>query len=213
MSIELSLDALINATVDLVGREHLIGPTTTLAPFTVKRMGALTPPSLPIDGERYLVGTGATGDWLGHDGEGAQWVADPGMWIFLPVQTLLNEEDGAVWIRVGGTWSKYENGPAKVETVLDAAYTLKASDTGKYLTCVHATGCVITIPTQAKVGWSDYVEIHGRGVFQGVTFVTEAGVVLTKPEFFLTQTIPLSAWTLKREGVDKWTLIGYLEEE
>jgi hypothetical protein len=43
-----------------------------------------TPPATPTDGDRYLVGTAATDDWAGHDGEFA--FREAGSWRFAPPQ-------------------------------------------------------------------------------------------------------------------------------
>jgi len=35
----------------------------------VKSRVLATPPGAPMDGDRYIVGVGAAGDWIGRDGE------------------------------------------------------------------------------------------------------------------------------------------------
>lgn len=39
-----------------------------------------TPPGSPSEGDRYLIGASATGDWAGHEDEIATW--DGGAWLF-----------------------------------------------------------------------------------------------------------------------------------
>jgi hypothetical protein len=64
------------------------------------------PPGSPTDGDRYIVGSGATGDWAGWDLNVALWT--DGAWLRLPPRTgwrawvedegLLLVFDGAGWI-------------------------------------------------------------------------------------------------------------------
>ncbi len=64
------------------------------------------PPGSPTDGDRYIVGSGATGDWAGWDLNVALWT--DGAWLRLPPRTgwsawvedegLLLVYDGAGWI-------------------------------------------------------------------------------------------------------------------
>jgi hypothetical protein len=64
------------------------------------------PPGSPADGDRYIVGSGATGDWAGWDLNVALWT--DGAWLRLPPRTgwrawvedegLLLVYDGAGWI-------------------------------------------------------------------------------------------------------------------
>ena len=43
------------------------------------------PPGSPTDGDRYIVGSGATGDWAGWDLNVALWT--DGVWLRLPPRT------------------------------------------------------------------------------------------------------------------------------
>ena len=73
------------------------------------------PPASPADGDRYIVGSGATGDWAGWDLNVALWTE--GVWLRLPPRTgwrawvedegLLLVYDGAGWI--GTTPSTLQN--------------------------------------------------------------------------------------------------------
>ncbi|MCL3882536.1 DUF2793 domain-containing protein [Marivita sp. GX14005] len=64
------------------------------------------PPASPTDGDRYIVGSGATGDWTGWDLNVALWT--DGAWLRLPPRTgwrawvedesLLLVYDGAGWV-------------------------------------------------------------------------------------------------------------------
>lgn len=54
-----------------------------LVQIAVKASGATVPPGTPADGDRYLLGSGATGVWAGRDSslavyaDGAWWFAAP----------------------------------------------------------------------------------------------------------------------------------------
>lgn len=54
------------------------GPTVISSTLTA-------PPSTPMDGDRYIVPTGATGAWAGMAGNVAIWDANTGEWVFLPI--------------------------------------------------------------------------------------------------------------------------------
>jgi hypothetical protein len=46
-----------------------------------------TPPELPQDGDRYIVGVEPTGDWTGHEDKIAQWNATDEAWDFIVPET------------------------------------------------------------------------------------------------------------------------------
>ncbi|PKQ10796.1 MAG: hypothetical protein CVT70_17685 [Alphaproteobacteria bacterium HGW-Alphaproteobacteria-1] len=86
------------------------------------------PPTSPVDGDRYIVGSGATGDWAGWDLNVALWT--DGAWMRLPPRTgwrawvededLLLVFEGAGW--VGTTPSALQNlALLGVGTTADAA--------------------------------------------------------------------------------------------
>lgn len=67
-----------------------------------------TPPVSPADGDRYIVGVEATGDWTGHEGKIAQWNDTDEVWEFatpesgkfisvLNVTDGLYQFDGSIW--------------------------------------------------------------------------------------------------------------------
>lgn len=41
-----------------------------------------SPPGSPADGDAYIVGGSATGDWASHDDDIAVWDGDEGEWVF-----------------------------------------------------------------------------------------------------------------------------------
>ncbi|HKZ96211.1 MAG TPA: DUF2793 domain-containing protein [Hyphomicrobiaceae bacterium] len=66
------------------------------------------PPATPAEGDRYIVASGATGAWAGHDLEVAAW--QDGAWAFHePVEgwrTWVADEDVLV-VWDGGTWAEF----------------------------------------------------------------------------------------------------------
>ncbi len=77
-----------------------------LAQLSVLDRDLTAPPGSPADGDRYIVVSGATGDWVGWDLNVALWM--DGAWLRLPPRTgwrawieyegLLLVYDGAGWI-------------------------------------------------------------------------------------------------------------------
>jgi len=91
------------------------------------------PPASPADGDRYIVASGATGDWAGWDLNVAIWT--DGAWLRLPPRTgwrawvedegLLLVYDGSVWI--GTTPAALQNmALLGVGTTADAANPFSA---------------------------------------------------------------------------------------
>jgi hypothetical protein len=63
------------------------------------------PPGSPADGDRYIVGSGATGDWAGWDLNVALWT--DGAWLRLPPRTGWRawvEDDGLLLVYDGAGW-------------------------------------------------------------------------------------------------------------
>ena len=52
-----------------------------LTQLTVEAVGTTTPPGSPNEGQTWVVGASATGDWAGHDDDLASWRG--GGWLFL----------------------------------------------------------------------------------------------------------------------------------
>src|SRR5690606_8120560 len=58
----------------------------TLGHLAVISASETAPPVSPTDGDRYIVGASATGDWAAHDGEVALWLDDDSAWHFYPAE-------------------------------------------------------------------------------------------------------------------------------
>lgn len=90
------------------GLDVLVQPVVISASVT-------SPPGSPVNGDAYIVPSGATGAWAGHDGKIARWTTDPtvDVWEFiLPakgwqakvqsgVSGVLYEYTGSAWRTLG----------------------------------------------------------------------------------------------------------------
>lgn len=69
-----------------------------LSQTVVQSMALTSPPGTPNDGDKYIVGAGATGDWAGMDEYLAEYVSEGDHWDFFEPGTLarfvVNAEDG-----------------------------------------------------------------------------------------------------------------------
>lgn len=64
-----------------------------------------TPPGNPTDGDRYIVGSGASGDWMGWDLNVALWT--DGAWLRLPPRTGWRawiEDENVLLVYDGSSW-------------------------------------------------------------------------------------------------------------
>ncbi len=76
-----------------------------------------SPPETPDEGDRYIVATGASGDWSGHDLDIAAW--QDGAWMFYTAKTgwaaWINSEnilvvwDGSSWLVAGGKTGEFDS--------------------------------------------------------------------------------------------------------
>ncbi|MGC9309832.1 MAG: DUF2793 domain-containing protein, partial [Candidatus Nanoarchaeia archaeon] len=108
-----------------------------------------SPPATPAEGDRYLVGSGATGDWSTHDGEIAEW--DGSSWVFSQPDEgfCMWVEDENVQITYNGTdWVTFGS------TTNHAALSgLQGGDTGEYY---HLTSAEHTDLTDGGDSTSHY---------------------------------------------------------
>lgn len=123
-----------------------------------------SPPGSPVDGEAYVVGAAATGDWVGHDVELA--VFSNGGWVFLTPKTgwrAWNIDAGVEVMFDGVAWRRSAflvsaGGAASVQRVVEIDHVVTAG---------ASTITVDVIPSHAQVvGVTARVitEITGSGV-------------------------------------------------
>jgi hypothetical protein len=76
-----------------------------LVQLSVLDRNLTSPPGSPADGDRYIVGSGATGDWAGWDLNVALWT--DGAWLRLAPRTGWRawvEDEGLLLVYDGGNW-------------------------------------------------------------------------------------------------------------
>ncbi|MCH8518119.1 MAG: DUF2793 domain-containing protein, partial [Cyclobacteriaceae bacterium] len=77
-----------------------------LIQLSVKDRDLTAPPGSPADGDRYIVGSGATGDWAGWDLNVALWT--DGAWLRLPPRAGWRawvEDEGVLLVYDGSGWA------------------------------------------------------------------------------------------------------------
>lgn len=107
--------------------------------INMKSFGDTAPPGSPADGDTYLVGASATGDWAGQDGNIAQYY---GGWKFIAPKTGATfwVEDVKIWIMyvvdawawVGGSWPPLDEEwfTGRWSTTGEKIYTMTIDDPG-----------------------------------------------------------------------------------
>ncbi|WP_370173133.1 MULTISPECIES: DUF2793 domain-containing protein [Hyphomonas] len=89
-----------------------LGMLDTLVHLSVTGIGEVTPPASPTEGERLIVGAGATGAFAGKDQQVA--LHSDGAWLFLPPQAgwrAWDEAQGALYVFTGGAWQAVHSPP------------------------------------------------------------------------------------------------------
>lgn len=96
-----------------------------LVQFSVIALGATTPPASPVAGDRFGLGSGATGAWAGHDNEIAVFT-DTG-WLYLSPQEgwqVWDQASAALKTYQAGSWSDLSFGQLGINTSADATNRL-----------------------------------------------------------------------------------------
>jgi hypothetical protein len=104
-----------------------------LVQLSVKSRAVGTPPTSPMEGERYLVASAATGDWSGKVGDVAISLAS--LWRFVTPQegwTLWIDDENALLVFDGTSWSPVSSGGSGGAggAPTDASYIMAASSSG-----------------------------------------------------------------------------------
>lgn len=132
-----------------------------------------SPPASPAEGDMYIVVSGATGDWTGHDGEVAYFEQ---VWRFIvPNEGLMLwlQDEGQFYLYVNGGWEAGMSGvQSMVNTQTGAIYTLAPSDAGKIVEGDHASAFTLTLPNSLPKGFACEVVQKGGGL---VSFSSASG--------------------------------------
>ena len=154
-----------------------------LAAGRVESLGATTPPVTSADGDLHLVGTGATGDWAGQDGQLALFAN--GGWLFVQPWTgarMWDVEGSTELVFNGVDWvaSADRSSPAGAATLTEIIEIDHAVASGPTSTAAGAipdkaivlgvTGRVteaIGGATRWKLGTADGIDRYGSGIGVG----------------------------------------------
>lgn len=82
-----------------------IGAALSAVQLSVLDRDLTAPPGLPADGDRYIVASGGTGDWVGWDLNVVLWT--DGAWLRLPPRTGWRawiEDEGLLLVYEGSGW-------------------------------------------------------------------------------------------------------------
>lgn len=131
------------------------------------------PPAGPAEGDVYIVASGATGDWAGHDGEVAYFEQ---VWRFITPNeglVLWVRDEGQFYLYGVGGWEAGMSGvQSMVNTQTSAAYTLISSDAGKIVEGDNASAITLTLPNSLPKGFTCDVVQKGGGL---VSFSAASG--------------------------------------
>ncbi|MDO6591263.1 hypothetical protein DS901_00440 [Loktanella sp. D2R18] len=150
-----------------------------LVQLTLEESGATMPPASPAEGESWGIGTGATGDWVGQDGQIATWRG--GGWLFVaPVDGWtawvrdigeLQVLNSGVWVTKGAAFEPQNVAMIGVNTTADAINRLAVSSEATLLNNVGAghqlkinkAGVSDTASLLYQSGWSGRAEMGLSG--------------------------------------------------
>lgn len=171
----------------------------------------VTPPGSPVDGARYLVATGGTGAWSGHDGDVARYMSTAWEFhdVFEGLFAWVKNEDILIR-RDGSAWAEYvpDTAPAGVQTESGTAYNLDAADAGKYLRFTGADP-VVTVRDEADHALPANAEWHFRFAGSGtLVFLEDTSVTINPPVDGSLEVEPAGTVTLKRVAADTFDLFG-----
>lgn len=137
------------------------------------------PPGSPVDGDCYLVGTGGTGAWSGHDGDIAFYLSSA--WAFIePLEgfTAGVQDENAAIAFLGGSWTALATGGAYTDEQAQDAVGTILTDTGLAVVTYNDGAPSIDINVPAAVA-SDYrtgtdatKALTSDGVWDAADYVT-----------------------------------------
>jgi hypothetical protein len=119
--------------------------------------------------------------------------------------------DGGLYARQGGAWVPVR---ASIEIVATTTHVPAVGTDGRWFRCTNASGCAVTIPTDAAqpfpVGTMLTYEQNATVV---VTFAGAGGVTLQRPAAYAARTAERYAVVqVCKVGANEWVLYGHLGE-
>lgn len=140
--------------------------------LSVLAFEALTPPGAPQDGDRYALGSGASGAWAGQDGRIAQW--SPPAWQFVTPQEgwrAWDTDAGTLRIFMDGTWQVPPAAMLGINTSADAVNrlavaapaTLLSHEGGDHQLKINKAGATDTATLLFQSNWTGHAEMGLAG--------------------------------------------------
>lgn len=149
----------------------------TQVQLSVMTRSLSAPPANPVEGARYIVAAGPSGDWSGHAGHVAAW--QDGAWMFHPPVTgwtswVADEQklvtfDGTDWIVSGGAWQNLPfagiNATADATNRLTVAApaTLLSHESGGHQLKINKAAAGDTASLLFQTGFSGRAEMGTAG--------------------------------------------------
>lgn len=99
-----------NTTDPAAGLNQSLYVIDMLLNLSVESIGDNVPPSSPVNGARYIVGTSPTGGWTGQKNKLAMWIETGAYWAFRSVNFAFNKASGSFYV-FDTAWNKYATTP------------------------------------------------------------------------------------------------------
>lgn len=151
------------------------------------------PPGGESDGDLYIVGSSATGDWAGQDNNLARYVSEGDFWQFFEagtqVKMVRNRADGSLYVydidSSSAGWTVFAGGSggggggvSPVVNESGSTLTATATNDGNYTRFSHSGPTYVFDDGE---GYTVGAEYHGRYVGSGTLTITEAGTMTINP--------------------------------
>jgi hypothetical protein len=127
---------------------------------------SVTDPPTGVDGDRYIVGTGASGEWAGHDAEIALFMENAWQFRAAPEGVIAYVEDEAASFRfLSGSWEEQSGGGGGLQ-LYSYMIEFAAGDTRQP---------TFKVPGDAElVAWTLHADVSGNAVID--VWRSDAGV-------------------------------------
>ncbi len=110
--------------------------------FSVKSITETAPPGSPTDGDRYLVASGGTGDWTGHDDELTWYSSDDTAWYFEELQesaTFYVDDENKAYVYNGSALVSAFGSGGSLDVTQISSDTSTSTSSGSFVTLADMT--------------------------------------------------------------------------
>ncbi len=100
--------------------------------LSVESRNTTSPPEFPENGERYLIPSGATGDWTNHTSEIAIW--QDNIWIFILPKTgwrVWAEDEAIMLVWTSGSWQAVPVSATEIHNLMQLGINAQADTNNK----------------------------------------------------------------------------------